>query len=287
MRSHLAILGAGVLLGCSGKAVDPAADEKSDPPAREVTADPGIRKMRNYPDPNTWEIGTDRQRKRASRSFEQLKNRNVPVYWPLLVEDDEEVTLQAAQDVARRVLVLWAVELRAEGMSQQEALGLIDQLDLWSSVSLEEKQFLQNPNPGPDECRRLVWRLESIWVLLWALGYIEELDWPSGMCDVPKVVEILQRHESSAAFIRDARLRSKAELLDAQDLIMRIHWAIRDAALHQGGIVPEDLDWSHDEDWLPVTQCAAVNVVEERHYTLNWLVRFLNPKGWDDVDTPT
>jgi hypothetical protein len=32
---------------------------------------------------------------------------------------------------------------------------------------------------------------------------------------------------------------------------------------------------------------AAVGVVEQRHHTLNWLVNFLNPENWDNVDTPT
>jgi hypothetical protein len=32
---------------------------------------------------------------------------------------------------------------------------------------------------------------------------------------------------------------------------------------------------------------AEVGVVEQRHYTLNWLVNYLDPKNWDCVDTPT
>jgi hypothetical protein len=122
---------------------------------------------------------------------------------------------------------------------------------------------------------------------LWALGYIDELDWPSGMCDVPKLVEMLKPHESNPAFITDAKLRSKAEILDAQDLIMRIHWAIRDSHLNHGGIIPEDLDWSQDYNAFSVTMSAAVGVVEQRHYTLNWLVNYLEPEDWDHVGTPT
>ena len=241
-----------------------------------------------YPSPETWEHANDRQRRRAMRSFEQLKKRDVPVYpGPLFVSDDKEVNLQSPKDVASRTLVLWAVELRAEGMPQQEALDLIEGLDLWDSVSPEEKRFLQDDDSDPEESQTLVWRLESIWVLLWALGYIDELSWPSGMCNVPKLVEILKPHESNPAFITDAKLRSKAEILDAQDLIMRIHWAIRDSHLNHGGTIPEDLDGSQDHNAVSVTMSAAVGVVEQRHYALNWLVNFLEPEDWDHVDTPT
>ena len=254
----------------------------------KATSDAETAETPQYPSPDKWEHANDRQRQRALRSFAQLKKRDVPVFpGPLFVNDDEETKLQTAQDVARRTLVLWAVELRAEGVPQKEALGLIDKLDLWDSVSPEEKRFLQEENPDPEECQELVWRLESIWVLLWALGYIEELDWPSGMCDVPKLVEILKPHESSADFITNAKLRSKAEILDAQDLIMRIHWAIRDAYLNKAGVIPEGLDWSKDGDVVSVTMSAEVGVVEQRHYTLNWLVNYLDPKDWDHVDTPT
>jgi hypothetical protein len=36
-----------------------------------------------------------------------------------------------------------------------------------------------------------------------------------------------------------------------------------------------------------VTHSAAVGVVEERHYTLNWLANVMNSPAWDDVDTST
>jgi hypothetical protein len=244
--------------------------------------------MIEYPSPETWKDATQAQARRAARSFDALRQRSVPVYLgPLFVEDDDKVKIQPASEVARRVLVLWAVELRAEGMPQVEALALIDQLDLWSSVSPSEKIFLQNEDPDPDECQELVWRLESIWVLMWALGYIEELDWPSGMCDVPKLTELVSLYENDAAFITSARLRPTPELLDAQDLIMRIHWAIRDAFLKGGGMIPENLNWTEQSEYIPVGLCAAVGVVEQRHYALNWLVNFLDPQDWDRVDTPT
>ena len=244
--------------------------------------------MREYPSTSAWEHANDQQRQRAERSFRQLKKHNAPVYpGPLFVDDDGEVELQSAQDVARRTLVLWAVELRAEGMPQKEAIGLIEQLDLWDSVSPEEKRFLEDDDPDPGECQHLVWRLESIWVLLWSLGYIDELEWPRGMCDVPRIVEILKHNESNTEFITDAKLRSAAEILDAQDLIMRVHWAVRNAYVNHGGMIPDDLDWSHDYNAVSVTMSPAVGVIEQRHHTLNWLVKFLDPVDWDHVDTPT
>lgn len=242
----------------------------------------------SYPNPDDWSSGTPDQIERLKRSYSELRKRKVPVYGgPLFVEDQSEVVGQSHQDVARRALILFAVELQAEGVSRDETHSILDTLELWEFVSPKEKEFLFNENPDPLESQKLVWRLESIWVLMWALGYIEELGWPSGMCDVPKLVGLLEPHEKSTEFITKAALRSISDLLDAQDLTMRIHWAIRDAYLHHQGIIPEDLDWSGKSNSVLVTESAVTGVIEQRHYVLNWLLNFLSPEDWDSVDTPT
>ena len=243
---------------------------------------------RDYPNPADWEHASPRQRDRALRSFEHLGQHNVPAYrGPLFVEDDELIETQNGPNAARRLLVLWAVELRAEGVPRDEVIEIIEQNSLWVHVSPNEKQFLGESEPDADLCRKLVWRLESIWVLLWALGYIDALDWPYSMCDVTQLVRIVEPFESDATFISNANLRPKSELLDAQDLIMRINWAIRDSNLHGDGLIPENLSWSDDAEYVEVSQSAAAGVVYERHHTLNWLTKFLDPANWDEVDTPT
>jgi Domain of unknown function (DUF4272) len=239
--------------------------------------------------------GTDlskAQIERANRSINELRFHQVPMCGetypernrPLYIPDDDEVSLRDSAEVVKRLLVLYAVVLKAEDVSHQEMLGLMAEAHLWSSVSPAEKRFLHQDYPDPAECSKMEWRLECIWVLLWALGYIQALDWPSDMCDVQKLVQILKPHKANPLkFIATAKLRSKKEILDAADLTARIHWAIRDAYINNKPI-PCNLDWSSNNDMLLVTKCAATGVVEERHRTLNWLI-CLGNADWDDVDT--
>ncbi len=242
----------------------------------------------DYPAPDEWKIASSNQIQRAKRSFEELKKRHVPVYHgPLLVPDDDEAVVQSPQDVARRTIVLWAVELHGEGVPAEEVCEIVNELDLWKYVSPEEVRFLENEDPDAEECRKCVWRLECLWVLMWALRYIDELSWPGGMCDVDKLATLLSKYEDDPAFIEKAKLRPKSELLDAQDLTLRIHWAIRDAFFHQGGSLPEDLDWSGNCEFIPVSVSAASLVVQERHYVLTWLVNSPLPSDWDNIDTGT
>jgi hypothetical protein len=241
-----------------------------------------------YPSPETWKQVTPRQAARAARSFALLRQRAVPAFqWPLCVDDDDKVKVQSACEVARRLLVLSWVELRAEGRPQAECIGMIEKFGLWPSVSPAEQAFLQAEAPDSAECQRLVWQLEAIWVLLWALGDVETLDWPVKMVDVNRLVRLVMARESDPNFLAGARLRPTAELLDAQDLILRIHWAIREVWLNYGGMIPEGLNWSAKQKRVSVSMSAAVGVVEQRHHALNWLLNFCDPKTWDDVDTST
>ena len=243
--------------------------------------------MNKYPQPSTWKEANRRQADRAMRSFAAMKSRDVPVLQgPLFVDDDEQVKPQSAADAARRTMVLWAVCLWAEGAAKNEVLTIVENLDLWDHISPVEIRFLQCDDPDTSERCRFGWRLESIWVLLWSLGHIDKLSWPDTMCDVRQLAAIFRPNQSNAAFIADARLRDTAELLDAQDLTLRLHWAIRDAVQNERPI-PGNLDWARPSEMLPADMNAAVGVVEQRHYTLNWLLKYLDPKDWDRVYTPT
>ena len=229
---------------------------------------------------------TTNQRERLARSTAILDARRIPRYsGPLYTSDDAAVTLRSGQETARRALVLWAVALRADGAPQQEALDMLDQRRLWPYVSPEEARYIRDPQPDPGTTASYVWRLEAVWVLMWALGRIEALGWPAAMCDVPRLVQIMMPAEADPGFIEAAQLRPKREILDAQDLTMRIHWAIRDAWLAHRPI-RSDLDWSAGKPDVAVTQSAAVGVIKQRHVTLNWLTRFKDA-DWDNVDTPT
>src|SRR2546423_7031402 len=165
---------------------------------------------------------TTQQLQRLARSVAILDAKQIPRYkGPLYTDDDADVTLRSAQDTARRALVVWAVALRADGMPQQDALDMLDQRGLWPYVSPEETRYIRDPQPDSQETASLVWRLEAQWVLMWALGHIDELRWPAFMCDVPRLVEIMEPVEADSNFVETAQLRPKHEILDAQDLTMR------------------------------------------------------------------
>jgi hypothetical protein len=291
-----------LILGCDGS-FDPEADVSG--PVAELTKD---RIMIELPPRAETEQPTMAQKARFGRVRERLQKKQVPMLdQPLHVDDDDVVTLREPAEVARRILVLAAVALAADenqwgrgargffarilgrhgrewARVQGQAKEWLDRQQLWPHVSPQEREFLTAPKFAPDPASKLLWRLEGLWVLVWALGDVE-LKWPTGMCDVPRLNDIVADYQAQEDFVTRAKLRPKTDILDADQEAMLLHWAIRDAWIHKRSI-PADLDWSGSAKMVAATTSAAVGVVEERHHALNWLIR-LGDADWDDVDTPT
>ncbi|HEY7314476.1 MAG TPA: DUF4272 domain-containing protein [Gemmataceae bacterium] len=211
---------------------------------------------------------TPAQEARYRRVLAELERRKVPTLsGALFIDDDEETTLREAAEVARRLLVLSAVTYLADGGDRNKAQELIERNDLWPHVTPEERRLLEAEETDPDLARKLLWRLECLWVLAWTLGKLE-LPWPAGFCDVSRLTATVMDCESQSDFVDSAALRPKAEILDALQLTLLQHWAVRDAFLHQRAI-PIDLDWSREAEMMLVRGCPTTGVVAERHHVLN------------------
>ncbi|MEN4902942.1 DUF4272 domain-containing protein [Luteimonas sp. TWI1437] len=213
-------------------------------------------------------------RHRRARTLEALAARSlrVPASLPPVVGEGE-VVLRSPDEMAGRMLALMAVAIRGETLNEGDPLPLADiraRLAAgWPALSPKEAAFLHDEAPTRQQTIDAVWRYEALAVLQWALGLSEALPFPDRICDVP---ECAQRALAWADGTLPAlpTPRPAAEILDALDLHLRLHWLVRQAQLDAqapaGGLIG--------------------GVVIERHHALNWLVRF-EDADWDDVDTPT
>ena len=207
---------------------------------------------------------------RKKRSEELLKTRGIPVNSSLpVIESEEEISLRSAEDIAKRAIALLAVAAREKGMEQQKAIDILTEREAWESTTPREREFLLKKDPTKQEMINFTWRFEGLWVLLWALGYVEELGIPTSICDVPLAAGLVLETPSEK-FIGQAKSRSRSEILDEADLIYRADWAVVNARLN-GDEMPGNLN---------------PGVVYERHYALNWLIGYLDQE-WDDITTDT
>ena len=205
---------------------------------------------------------------RKDKNEQLLKSLDVPVN-PNLPEIEDPPRLRTSQNIARRAVVLYAVVLVGYKLDK-DATGWLKREGLWDYASKKEKDLLESRNRSEQDLRDATWRIEALLTLLWALEKIDKLELPRDQADGDIIEHILPKQgESTAKFINQATLRSKTELLDATDLIYRIHWAVVEA----------------QEKKSPIPGNFDSDVVYERHYALNWLA--YNAEDWDNIHTDT
>jgi hypothetical protein len=194
-------------------------------------------------------------------------NKNLPC-----IESEAEVNTRLPTEIAQRVTVLAMTNLVAfSTISNTEATEYLQENNLYHLVTPFEKDFLNDPTD--EKKNHESWKCEGIWTLLWALNKVNELGLPNELCSLDKVPP--ENYPVGPAknpndFIQACTtMRSKKEILDANDLYYRLDWACVDARIHGKQIVE-----------------VNPSVVYERHYALNWLIHYMD-QDWDEISCDT
>ncbi|MFK7935204.1 MAG: DUF4272 domain-containing protein [Saprospiraceae bacterium] len=190
-------------------------------------------------------------------------NKNLPVS-----PTAADVKLRSQPEVTERVYALMIIAVKGEGIPQSHLEKAIAEKQI-TSFSPQEQYLYQKAQFNEQEKANATWRYESLATLLWALGQLDSIPYPSAICDVKTVVGMLMQ-PSREVFTASAKLRSTAEILDELDKVYRMHWACVDARL-KGEMSTGQLNAS---------------VIYERHYALNWLTNY-REQEWDSVSTDT
>lgn len=211
---------------------------------------------------------------RKQRSEAKLKANGVPVHPRLVYEESESAfRFQTAQDVAKRALALYNLLGVIFYEKPEEIVDWVKNEGLWSTLSPKEREIFEIPVSDLDEgekvwklramqSHRITWRTEALWALLWAMGEIEGLEWPTGQCDASWIGHIMPSlGDPTEPFIQNAQLRPVSEILDEADLVYRLMWAIQE----EGEKIPEDIE---------------TFTVYERFVALEWLTHGLQ---WDEL----
>lgn len=215
---------------------------------------------------------TKDQQDRRSQSESYCKAHNIPIYAnpnSLFVDPEEKVTIRTQDEVVDRALALCYIGLKSEGLEQQHLDKIDKDFNIRTKLTANEKAYATARQPTEQQKVDANWRYESLHVMLWALGFIDTLSYPDQMCNVANDVKSIYGL-TEKQFKQKAKLRTKKEILDQADLILRLDWACVSARV-KNEPAPGNLD---------------KGVVFERHHSLNWLINYLN-QDWDNVTTDT
>lgn len=215
---------------------------------------------------------TPDQVRRRERSEAYCKAHKIPVYpikGDFYVSAEKNTTVRTPDEITDRLLALCYAELKSEKTEKSWLDSFDRKYNVSPKLSPKERIFMNSSAPTDQELIDAGWKVECMHVLLWALGYVDTLGYPSQACDVDATV--LQVFSRTAGQLRDgARPRTKAELLDQADLLLRMHWACEEARLNN----------------TPIPGGLESDVIMEWHYALNWLIGYQN-QSWDEITTDT
>lgn len=212
---------------------------------------------------------TQAQLDRKQRSTALIEALGLPWLETLpVVEDESKLVPRARDEVAARCVATEICAVKGETNDNQMVQLVASSFAARAFFSAEERAFFDNPAPSQRDRARFAWRYECAHVLLWALGYLSDLNPPDVVANVPREAAIFA-DKGPQHFAPDAELRPLHEILDQTDLYYRLHWAVIHLRL-KGAPHPS----------------ANEQIIMERHRALNWLIRYMG-QSWDHVTTDT
>ncbi len=135
---------------------------------------------------------------------------------------------KSKDEAVSRLLCLFAVGARTEGIGLRKVRAWLKSEGLQKAVTRDERAFLEWSSRQPHPF--ILYNMESIWTLAWALGLVEELDFGKDVGgDLIDLLPDIKKDESGVPLRAKAALRPWEEILAACDLADCIHWAIREA----------------------------------------------------------
>jgi hypothetical protein len=217
------------------------------------------------------------RRKRASIAY--IRERNIPHLETLPeLPPAADCLWKSEEDIARRAVALLIVIQYACDVAQGEDLAaskdfvteMLRKFGVERHLTDNERELLQDENPAGQAAVNIAWQYEAYWVLIWALGLEESLDFPDRICDCDYAIQVVSECDSFEEFYRKTAMRSREEIMDEADKIYRLHWACVNNRIN-GQEAPAGMNES---------------IVVERRRGLFWMIgRF--DEAWDDISMDT
>ncbi|MBC3809009.1 DUF4272 domain-containing protein [Undibacterium seohonense] len=220
---------------------------------------------------------TPELRKEASEL--QLHKRGIRINVQLhVIEADEEIQIRDAEQLKHRLLALWAVSQAAINDNRQVMYLYLKTQNLLPVLSKNEANFLQQDVVTEEQVQSFQDRQHAFHFLAWCASLLDKIDLGNKPIDHDKILQHFpaldqpnQSDSNMAIHLAALKVRRKDVIMDWSDLLYRLHWAVRHAALNHKPS-PGNID--------------AV-MVREWHQAVNWMCRYDDENNWDQVSTET
>jgi len=193
------------------------------------------------------------------------------------LNEQNEVKTRTVREIATRAMAsllttLAALEQENGNYDNERAFiqSKINDFGVQAALTPAERVVIAG-EANAQERINAVWKYEAYWTLVWALGFVNELDFPDHIVDGGTAIGIVAQFANLGEMVAAAKLRDVSEILDEADLIYRYHWACVDARVNGSGPL----------------QGLETSVVVERRVGLWWLLDIDGGDDWDNVAMDT
>ena len=221
---------------------------------------------------------------RKTRSEKVLKKHKILINPTLSrIANEEEARLKSPEEIVKRGVTAFltcqiAIDILGNNGAAESIeffTPILERFGLREELTEDEKPYFdlsQCDNNTGQQAKEMQWRLEMCAALFWACGFIKKLPYPSEMIDTTKQIFMINGCKNFAELMKNVKMRSLSEILDATDLIFRMNWACVEARVKNDPSIMGDL---------------FSDVVWEQHKGFNWLIGAYDADDWDTVNPHT
>jgi hypothetical protein len=181
-----------------------------------------------------------------------------------LTPSSEFAHIRTVTELSQRAYCLLAIAIRGEGIKGDPMKQFIEEKKI-GGFSVSEAEFMDKEEPIQDELELARLRYESLYVLLWAMGLVDQIPKPNEEAPLDEIMEVISAPDRDE-FEQRIRVREPWQILDETDFYLRCYVSC-DAARERGADIPKLLN---------------TDLVFERLMAFAWLIKLGN-KSWDDV----
>ena len=213
---------------------------------------------------------------RKMNSIYLLQQQEIPYTMDLPeIKSSYEVLGKSLEEVTKRAIVLCIVCNFASDVinskkkkyikdSKKFFTKLLEQFNVKNDLTREEKELFDKMDKNL--AIQISWQFEGYYILLWALGLVDEIPFPDVLVDPDEVTPIVSNCSSYKDFASKCLFRDVNDILDLADLVYRYDW------------------YCVEQEAKGLEPIINPEVVIERHRAVNWLI---TEENWDNVDIST
>lgn len=213
---------------------------------------------------------------RKMNSIYLLQQQEIPYTMELPeIKSSYEVLGKSLEEVTRRAIVLCIVCNFASDVinskkkkyikdSKKFFTKLLEQFNVKNDLTREERELFDKMDKNL--AIQISWQFEGYYILLWALGLVDEIPFPDVLVDPDEITPIVSNCSSYKDFASKCLYRDVNDILDLADLVYRYDW------------------YCVEEESKGLEPIINPEVVIERHRAVNWLI---SEENWDNVDIST